>query len=33
MRKTINTTHLEGVLYQHSLSLKVSGEKSKNPGT
>ena len=33
MRKTINTTHLEGVLYQHNLSLKVSGEKSKNPGT
>ncbi len=33
MRKTINTTHLEGVLYQHALSLKVSGEKSKNPGT
>lgn len=33
MRKVINQTHLEGVLYQHALSLKVSGEKSKNPGT
>ncbi len=22
-----NVTHLEGVLYQHSLQLKVSGEK------
>ena len=33
MRKTINQTHLEGLLYQHSLSLKVSGENSKNPGT
>ena len=33
MRKVINQTHIEGVLYQHSLSLKTSGEKSKNPGT
>ena len=33
MRKTINTTHIEGWLYQHALSLKVTGEKSKNPGT
>ena len=33
MLKVKNTTHLEGVLYQHNLSLKVSGEKSKNPGT
>ncbi len=32
MKKTINQTHIEGVLYQHSLALKVSGEKSKNPG-
>ena len=32
MRKTINQTHVEGVLYQHNLALKVSGEKSKNPG-
>lgn len=28
-----NNTHIEGVLYQHSLQAKVSGEKSKNPGT
>ena len=28
-----NTTHIEGLLYQHSLSLKTSGENSKNPGT
>ena len=33
MKKTINQTHIEGVLYQHSLSLKVTGKKSKNPGT
>lgn len=33
MRKVFNQTHLEGVLYQHSLALKVSGERSKNPGT
>lgn len=28
-----NSTHIEGWLYQHSLSLKVTGERSKNPGT
>ena len=33
MRKVMNQTHLEGVLYQHSLTLKVSGDKAKNPGT
>ena len=33
MRKVQNQTHLEGVLYQHKLQLKVSGENSKNPGT
>ena len=33
MKKTINTTHIEGLLYQHNLELKVTGEKSKNPGT
>ena len=27
-----NNTHIEGVLYQHSLQAKVTGEKSKNPG-
>lgn len=29
----INTTHIEGVLYEHDLTLKESGETSKNPGT
>lgn len=29
----INTTHIEGVLYEHDLTLKESGENSKNPGT
>ena len=33
MLKVKNTTHIEGVLYQHALQLKTSGEKSKNPGT
>ena len=31
--KMINTTTIEGILYQHDLSLKTSGENSKNPGT
>ena len=29
----INTTHVEGLIYEHSLELRKSGEKSKNPGT
>ena len=29
----INTTHIEGLLYQHALTLRTSGESSKNPGT
>lgn len=29
----MNTTHIEGVVFDHSLEKKVSGEKSKNPGT
>lgn len=33
MKRTINQTHLEGLLYQHNLELKTTGEKSKNPGT
>ena len=34
MKKTVfNETHIEGLLYEHKLELKVSGEKSKNPGT
>ena len=34
MKKTmINQSHIEGVLYEHNLEAKVSGETSKNPGT
>lgn len=34
MKKTmINQTHIEGVLYEHNLEAKISGETSKNPGT
>ena len=34
MKKTmINETHIEGVLYEHNLEAKVSGDTSKNPGT
>ena len=34
MKKTMfNETHIEGLLYEHKLDLKVSGENSKNPGT
>ena len=33
MKNTINQVHLEGWLYQHQLTLKVTGENSKNPGT
>jgi hypothetical protein len=29
----INQTHIEGVLYEHDLTIKESGENSKNPGT
>ena len=29
----INQTHIEGILYEHDLTLKESGETSKNPGT
>ena len=29
----INTTHVEGLVYEHTLELRVSGENSKNPGT
>ena len=32
-KKMFNATHIEGTLYQHDLTLKVSGENSKNPGT
>ena len=33
MKKCINTTHVEGLLYEHKLEVKESGPKSKNPGT
>ena len=34
MKKNMfNTTHIEGLVYEHSLELRVSGENSKNPGT
>ena len=34
MKKTmINQTHIEGVLYEHALEAKVTGDNSKNPGT
>lgn len=33
MIKTVNITHIEGVLYNHSLEMKVTGPKSKAPGT
>ncbi len=32
-RKFVNATRIEGILYQHSLELKVSGPNSKKPGT
>lgn len=34
MKKSfVNSTHIEGYLYEHKLEAKVTGEKSKNPGT
>lgn len=34
MKKTlINATHIEGLIYDHALQLKVSGPNSKTPGT
>ena len=32
-KNMINQTHIEGVLYEHALEAKVSGDTSKNPGT
>jgi hypothetical protein len=32
-KRMINSTRIEGTLYQHSLELKVSGPNSKKPGT
>lgn len=31
--KKLNETHIEGILYEHKLASKTSGENSKNPGT
>lgn len=33
MRNVINKSHIEGILYEHALELKVSGPNSKNPNT
>ena len=33
MKRMVNNSHIEGALYQHDLTLKKSGENSKNPGT
>jgi hypothetical protein len=33
MKNMINKTHIEGLLYEHALELRVSGPNSKNPGT
>lgn len=33
MKNTINTCHIEGYVYDHTLELRKSGENSKNPGT
>ena len=33
MKKMINTTHIEGLLYEHKLELREAGPNSKNPGT
>lgn len=33
MKAVINRSHIEGILYEHALELKVTGENSKNPGT
>jgi hypothetical protein len=33
MKSMINRSHIEGILYEHDLTLKISGPNSKNPGT
>lgn len=33
MKNMINRSHIEGVIYEHDLQLRTSGENSKNPGT
>lgn len=32
-KKMINSTHIEGLVYEHKLEMKISGDSSKNPGT
>ena len=32
-KKMINSTHIEGLLYEHKLELREAGPNSKNPGT
>lgn len=33
MKNLINKTYIEGLVYEHNLELKVTGQNSKNPGT
>ena len=33
MKSMINKTHIEGLLYQHTLEVKKSGPNSAKPGT
>ena len=33
MKNMINTTHIEGLVYEHTLELRESGANSKHPGT
>ena len=33
MKNMINSTHIEGLVYESNLELRVSGENSKHPGT
>ena len=33
MKAVINKSHIEGVIYEHDLEMKVTGPNSKNPGT
>ena len=33
MKSVINQSHIEGILYEHNLEVKVTGPNSKNPGT
>ena len=33
LKKVTNETHIEGLLYEHNLAVKVTGPNSKAPGT